>query len=109
MLHRITAIWLLCAGLLFAGVPAIACCEATVPTQDCCPHGPPVGQFLAGLAPTAAACCGTVPMETGASGATAATPEIRKHPPHPDPLTLIAWLVLSTSEHLSPSPDVGST
>jgi hypothetical protein len=37
-LHRILALALLCLGLLVTGAQAVACCESSSPTQDCCPN-----------------------------------------------------------------------
>jgi hypothetical protein len=31
---------MLCAGLVLAGAPAIACCAEGTPTPNCCPNGP---------------------------------------------------------------------
>src|ERR1700761_6671228 len=37
--HRITALLVICVGLLFPGLSALACCSTTAPMHDCCPFG----------------------------------------------------------------------
>ena len=39
MLRRIISLAIVCAGLLLAGLPAVAC-RPNVPLEDCCPSGP---------------------------------------------------------------------
>jgi hypothetical protein len=39
-LNRLFTLLVLCAGLLLAGAPAIACCAESTPARDCCPNAP---------------------------------------------------------------------
>ncbi|GEM_PF-3711014 len=109
MFHRIAVIWLLSAGLGLAGVPAAACCDATAPIRDCCP-GQQSGQGspISSGASVAAVCCTAAATQPATTNAQAGTPQTRKYPPHPDPMTLIAWPILAVSDHTSPSSEVCS-
>jgi hypothetical protein len=110
MLHRITAIWLLCTGLIFAGVPALACCDASAP-PDCCRQGqqaPAQDNHISTLAfAPVETCCAAGATQTTTIAASTATPDVRKHSPHPDPLPLIAAFVLWAADGSAPSAKVG--
>ena len=110
MLHRITTIWLLCAGLALAGVPALVCCAASAP-PDCCRQGPQTPAqdnhiSTLGFA-QAETCCAAGATQTATIAASSATPDIRKHSQHPDALALIATFVLWASAYSAPPPKVG--
>jgi hypothetical protein len=112
MLHRVTAIWLLCAGLALAGVPALACCAASAP-PDCCSQGqqaPAQTNLIStlGLA-QAETCCAAGATQTATIAASSATPDVRKHSQHPDTLALIATFVLWVSDYFAPPSKVGFT
>jgi len=95
MLHRITSVWVLCIGLLIAGVPAPVCCAASAPAHDCCAPAQPMPgpQHLSfALEPAALmhVCCAAGGAETGAISARATRHDIGKHPHRADPPTLAA-------------------
>jgi hypothetical protein len=95
--RKITALWLICIVLVFAGAPAIACCSVT-PTHDCCPAGQPFGGHdpRASAAELSACCTASVAnAETGIS--TAEQHNVPKHPPLPDSLALVASVVLNAA------------
>jgi hypothetical protein len=112
MLHRITVIGLLCTGLIFAGVPALACCDASTP-PDCCRQGqqaPAQDSHIStlGLA-QAETCCAAGATQAATVAASSATPDVRKHSQHPDTLALIATFVLWASAYSAPPSKVGVT
>jgi hypothetical protein len=113
MLHRITAIGLLCTGLIFAGVPALACCaDSALP--DCCSQGrqsPEQDNQISALGSAAAGetCCAAGATQTATIAASSATPDVRKHSQHPDPLALVATFVLWASDYSAPPSKVGFT
>src|ERR1700738_735167 len=112
MLHRITAIMLLCAGLALAGVPALACCAASAP-PECCRQGqqtPAQDDHISTLGfAQAETCCAAGAMQTATIAASSATPDARKHSQHPDPLALIAAFVLWAADYSAPPSKVGFT
>ena len=89
MLHRVLSLSILGVGLLFAGLPAVACARDT-PIENCCPLGPGQpcrgqGPGIAIANPTHDVCC--VSGER-ASGLTASAPsqtagkhQLRGNPP----------------------------
>jgi hypothetical protein len=99
MLSRIFSLSILCASLLFAGVPAIAC-AAPLPTQDCCPNGPQTPCELGDSGPAdakrATACCASGLGASTAIAAAASSDDIQKHS---DSAPIITAEVRSAVEH----------
>jgi hypothetical protein len=99
--------------LIFAGVPALACCTASA-SVDCCPKGPQAPAqdnqiSTPGFAPAAETCCAAGATQTETIAASSATPDIRKHQQHPEPLALIASIILWASDYSAPRSKVGVT
>lgn len=97
MLRRLSAILVLCVGLLTIGGPAAACALASA-TSDCCPSGgQPCGDGGSGapVSPEASACCFTAPTPSSAAAAEAprARASLDLHASGPDPYLSLAWLL----------------
>ncbi|MEP7244320.1 MAG: hypothetical protein ABI885_11595 [Gammaproteobacteria bacterium] len=97
MLRRLSAILVICVGLLTIGGPAAACALASA-TSDCCPtNGQPCDDGGSGTTvnPGASACCFTAP--TPGTAATAEAPRARAsldlHASGPDSCLPLAWLL----------------
>jgi hypothetical protein len=102
MNRRIFGLTILLASLLFAGLPAFACAEC-VPTQDCCPTGPPascsVDGSTSGLSSFAQQ-CGTA----GAAGSTVfaadeSSNDFNKHLKRSDVPTLLPGPTIAQASH----------
>jgi len=98
MLHRVLSLSILGVGLLFAGLPAVACARDT-PIQDCCPFGPGQpcrgqGPGIAIANPTQGVCC--VSGERVASSLVASAPSktAGKHPLRGNPPALASSLAV---------------
>ena len=99
MLRRIISFAIVCASLLLAGSPAVAC-ASNMPLKDCCPWSPggPCGGAPGSFASDAqAACCAagiTLPTSS-ASSSLRSGPE--NYPAHGDPLPAIDSFILAAA------------
>ena len=110
-LHRILALALLCAGLLVAGAPAIACCAEGTPTHDCCPsRSHSVGDLSYENAPHSdlQSCC-AAGAQTAAVSALDVTPgKTNIQSAQADPLLSIIFLVALSANYSSARSGVAS-
>jgi hypothetical protein len=104
MLRRLLSLSILYVSVLSAGIPAVACADAT-PTQLCCPTAPglPCGGGGADLTqgmPADVACCASGIPSASAISATFALPKIERHAERIDPpaaITVFAWPTIGTA------------
>jgi hypothetical protein len=112
VLHRITALLVICVGLLFPGLSALACCSTTAPMHDCCPFGQrSPGQDPASsvveLAAGIETCCTASVANAATIISTADTHTVRKQQQRPDPLALLASVVLHVAVEALPPSNIG--
>ena len=102
MLSRIVSLSILCASLLFAGVPAIAC-TTQLPARDCCPNGSQapceLGASGTSDANSITACCAAGVAVSTALAAAASSDELQKHSNQVDSTPLITTEVMSAVVH----------
>jgi hypothetical protein len=104
-LHRVFALALLCVGLLVAGAPAIACCAAGTPTQDCCPsRSHPADSLSYDTAPDSGiqSCCAAGAQTASVSVLDVTPSETNTQPTRADPLLAILFLAALNASY-SPS------
>jgi hypothetical protein len=108
MLRRLSAILVICVGLLAIGGPAAACALASA-KSDCCPEGgQPCGEGGAGstISPDATACCFIAPTP---GVATPVEASLIRAPHHPqaggaDPQLPLLWLLTLRPRDAIPIP-----
>jgi hypothetical protein len=114
VLNRITALLVICVGLLFPGLPVLACCSTSAPMHDCCPFGQQSpgnepGSPVVELAAAVETCCSASVTTAATIISTADTHTVRKQQQRPDPLALIASVVLYAAIDALPPSNIGST
>ena len=112
VLHRITALLVICVGLMFPGLSALACCSTTAPMHDCCPFGQrspgqDPGSSLVELSTGIETCCTVSVTNAATVVSTADTHTVRKQQPRPDPLALLASVVLHAAVDALPPSNIG--
>ena len=114
VLHRITALLVICVGLMFPGLSALACCSTTAPMHDCCAFGQrspgqDLGSSLVELSTGIETCCTASVTNAATIISTADTRTVRKQQPRPDPLALLASVVLHAAIDALPPSNSGSS